>query len=161
MIETEQHIINSTQQTLPNNNISNNIKKNREWDILEIATHNINGIRGDRLKLLNLLKWEKKEKIKIMGISDTNIDSKQGIHINKNKIEHLGYKGYWSSRANKTSGSDMAIFVDDIWAKHVSSVKQKGSYYIEVTLMFKGINIRIIQLYALLNNKAVTKQLAA
>ena len=34
-----------------------NMTTAREWDNLRVVTHNINGLKEDRLKLLNIIKW--------------------------------------------------------------------------------------------------------
>ena len=66
----------------------------REQDNLQVVTYNINGLRGDRLKLLNIIKWSAEYHFQVIGISDTNIGKQQGKHINNNELDNMGYKGY-------------------------------------------------------------------
>jgi len=144
-----------------NNALLNSDKLNkidrREWDTLKILTHNINGIKNDKLKLFNMVNWARKKDIKILGISNINIGKKEGKWINDRKLKDMGYTGYWSNKDQKIKGSRVAILVKNEWAKHIGSVISINPYLIEVKLFFKGVTIKVIQLYALPNDDITSK----
>jgi len=102
-------------QVNDNNALLNSDKLNkidrREWDTLKISTHNINGIKNDKLKLFNMVNWAREKDIKILGISDTNIGKKEGKWINDRELKDMGYTGYWSNKDQKIKGSGVAILV--------------------------------------------------
>ena len=52
-----------------------------------ITTHNINGLKNDKSKLLNLATWGKANRIPIIGLSETNIDKKLGGMYNTNDLQ--------------------------------------------------------------------------
>ncbi len=131
----------------------------REWDTLSVITHNINGIKNNKNKLFNLINWAREKDIKAIGISDTNIDKKEGQWLNKKEIIDMGYIGYWSNKDNKVKGSGVAILIKNTWSKHVGSVVNRNPYFIEITLFFKGINIKLTQVYAPPNDISITRKL--
>ena len=65
------------------------IGENREsivedYQTLNIAIHNINGIKGNVTKLELLLEWASQEKIDIIGVNETNTTEKQSkYNINR------------------------------------------------------------------------------
>jgi len=97
--------------------------------------------------LFNIINWAREKDIKVLGLSDTNIDNKEGNWINEKELTNMGYKGFWSKRDIKVKGSGVAIIVNNEWAKHVESVISINPYVIEIKMFFKGITIKIIQLY--------------
>ena len=58
--------------------------ENTNYRTLNIATHNINGIKGKITKLELLAEWGKKEKIDIIGINESNISERMGKFTLKN-----------------------------------------------------------------------------
>lgn len=122
-----------------------------------MATHNINGLRNSKSKLLNLVIWGKENRFPIIGISETNIDKKQGAIYNNNDLKFWNYTGYWSNRDNKVKGSGVTILVQNDWNKHVGSVKLVSPYIIELKLFFKGITFIIFMCYLPPNNTNIEK----
>ena len=61
-----------------------------DYRTLKIATHNINGVKGNIVKLEMLMDWASREKIDLIGINETNITERQiSFSMNKQK-EYLG-----------------------------------------------------------------------
>src|ERR1043166_45482 len=85
-------------------NIINNQKPPRSWDLLKIATHNINGLNKEREKLLHLVAWAKEQRIPIIRLAETNINSKVGNIYNNNDLKEWCFFGIWSEKANKIKG---------------------------------------------------------
>ena len=69
----------------------------------------------------------------------------------------MGYKGFWSKKDKKVKGSGVAIIVNNEWAKHVRSVISINPYVIKIKMFFKGITIKIIQLYTAPNDDRTLK----
>ena len=61
-----------------------------DYRILNIATHNINRIKGNATKLELLLEWASQEKIDIIGVNEMNIIEKQSKHNMNKQEEYLG-----------------------------------------------------------------------
>ena len=72
----------------------------------------------------------------------------------------MGYIGYWLNKDNKVKRSRVAILIKNTWSKHVGSVVNRNPYFIEITLFFKRINIKLTQVYALLNDISIMHKLA-
>ena len=81
-----------------------------KWDRLHVAAHNINGLKGDPTKLHKLIEWALDENFHIIGLSETNIDPKEGKWLNRD-LHSLDYTGYWSTKDNKIKGSGVALII--------------------------------------------------
>src|SRR6185437_13788317 len=70
------------------------------------------------------------------------------------------YTGYWSSATEeKKKGSDMGILIEEQWEKHVGAVKRVSKYMIEVTLFLKQMELVVMGVYLLLNDKTTRKKI--
>ena len=79
---------------------------------IQIACHNINGLKTRGWKLENLLSWAEKEEITILGITETNIAEREGKFLIYNQTAQ--YKGYWTSAVtDKKKGSGVGILIDE------------------------------------------------
>ena len=55
------------------------IKIKERWkEKIKVRMHNINGLKGDSLKLERLVEYCKKKQFNLMGIIETNINEKEG-----------------------------------------------------------------------------------
>ena len=118
-----------------------------KWDRLKITSHNINGLKGDQFKLHKLIEWVLDDNIHIIGLSETNLSSREGRWLNT-ALHTLDYTAYWSEKDTKIKGSGVAIIIHNKWAKHAEKVRTIGPYLIDITMYFKGATINIIQLYS-------------
>ena len=121
---------------------------------LKIACHNINGLKTKGWKLESLLGWAEEEEITILGIMETNLTESEGkflMHAANRK-----YVGFWASAAkDKKKGSGIGILVEEHWEKHVGAVKKINKYMIEIILYFKQLELVILGVYILPNDKVV------
>jgi len=120
---------------------------------IRIACHNINGLKTKGWKLESLLGWAEEEEITILGIMETNLTENEGkflMHATNRK-----YVGFWASAAkDKKKGSGVGILVEEQWEKHVGAVKKINEYMIEIILYFKQLELVILGVYILPNDKA-------
>ena len=61
-----------------------------DYQILNIATHNINRIKGNAIKLELLLEQASQEKIDIIRVNETNTTEKQNKYNINRQEEYLG-----------------------------------------------------------------------
>ena len=126
-----------------------------DYRILNIATHNINGIKGNATKLELLLEQASQEKIDIIGVNETNITEKQSKY-NMNRQEE--YLGIWTdAEESKKKGSGVGLIMNKKQEKHLSQVKRSNAYYIEALFIFKKQKLQIIVVYILHNDKKIRK----
>ena len=52
-------------------------KSLRLWDRTAVASHNVNGLKGDTTKIIMLEEWGNTNHINIIGLSETNIEDKR------------------------------------------------------------------------------------
>ena len=116
----------------------------RLWDHLFLCTHNINGINNNHTKLHHLVEWAHERHINIIGLSETNIDKRNGPFC---MPPSFNYDSYWSPRDDKVKGSGIGIIIEKEWAKHIGFIDNNDPYFIHLTLYFKGVTIHIVQLY--------------
>ncbi|CAG8812348.1 34314_t:CDS:2 [Gigaspora margarita] len=77
-----------------NNNIDEAKEKNIEnFNRLKIEVYNINRLRLDEEKLISLADQYNKDKMGIIGITETNIGEKEEKWLN---TKHFGYASFWS-----------------------------------------------------------------
>ena len=75
---------------------------------IKVACHNINGIKNNRIKLKTLVEWSKKENVKVLGLVETNSNSKEL----RFSLEEKNFKGFWTqSMVIKRKGSSVGILV--------------------------------------------------
>src|ERR1700722_13320057 len=121
------------------------------------AHHNINGIKGDTLKLLALV--DKLKDKHIIGLIETNLDKAGGAALNHDLYNQFALKGIWSTRDNKIKGSGVALLINAAWEKHISKIIHHGHYMIQLLLQFKGANLHIFQIYLPPGNQDTCKSL--
>ena len=84
--------------------------ENTNYRILNIATHNINRIKGSFSKLDLILEWAKKESIDIVGINESNTTERQNKFNTKKQEEFFGV---WSdAEYNKKKGSGVGLLIN-------------------------------------------------
>jgi len=128
-----------------------------DYRILKIATHNINVIKGNSIKLEVLLEWAKQEKIDIIGINETNTTERQNRFSMSRQEE---YSGIWSdAEENKKKGSGVGLIMNKKWEKHLSQVNRNNAYYIEALFIFKKEKIQIIVVYIPHNDQKIRKDI--
>ena len=128
-----------------------------DFRTLKIATHNINGIKGNSVKLELLLEWAKKEKIDLLGINETNTTEIQNRHRLKNQNDYLGI--WTNAEENKKKGSGIGLIMNKKWEKHLSQVKRSNTYYLEALFVFKRQKVLIIVVYIPHNDQKIRKNI--
>ena len=89
---------------------SENSSEVEDFRILKIAIHNINGIKGNLVKLESLLDWAKTNDIDMLGINETNTTERQNHFSMNNQKE---YKGIWTdAEENKKKGSGVGLLMN-------------------------------------------------
>jgi exonuclease III len=83
-----------------------NIHKKR-YDHFRFFSHNINGLRGDNSKINKLEKWAGDTGYDFFGISETNLNKREGCNMRRNNS--APYQYFWSSKDNKVKGSGVAL----------------------------------------------------
>ena len=77
---------------------------------LNIACHNINGMKSNKHKIELVYEWAIDNKIDILGLAETNISKKEGFFMLKDLIR---YREFWSdSDTVKKKGSGVEILVE-------------------------------------------------
>ena len=134
------------------NNINSINRDNpRRKSELNIATHNINGIKSNIQKIDSLYEWAIDNSIDILGVAETNISSKEGMWITR---EHTKFRSFWSSsNKDKKKGSGVGLLISDQWEKYIGQIDKVNEYLISVSLVLKQLEIIIIMLYIPPNNE--------
>src|SRR5437868_4251407 len=60
-----------------------------DYQILNIATHNINRIKGNAIKVEILLEWVRQEKIDIIGINEMNTTERQNKFSMNRQVDYV------------------------------------------------------------------------
>ena len=88
---------------------SENLSKVEDFRTLKIATHNINGIKGNLVKLESLLDWAKTNDIDMLRINETNTTKRQNHFTINNQKE---YKGIWTdAEENKKKSFEVSLIM--------------------------------------------------
>jgi exonuclease III len=83
-------------------------KSGRRITNAKIACHNINGIKHNKIKLRTIVEWAKEEDVDILGLVETNSNSKELKH----SLEDNYYRGIWSqSEIIKKKGSGVELLI--------------------------------------------------
>ena len=127
------------------------------FQTLKVATHNINGIKGNTTKLELLAKWAKEERIDILGINESNIDERQGKFCLAKSSEYISF--WTSAEEGKLKGSGVGLIINRIWEKHIGKITRYSSYYIDALLVFKKVKILVIIAYIPPSDKEIKKLL--
>jgi len=128
-----------------------------DYQILNIATHNINRIKGNAIKIEILLEWARQEKIDIIGINETNTTERQNKFSMNRQVD---YVGIWAdAEENKKKGSGVGLIMNKKWEKHLSQVKRNNAYCLEALFIFKKQKIQIIVVYIPHNDQKTRKDI--
>src|ERR1043165_9154194 len=112
---------------------------------ISLASHNIISFT-DYIKRFQIINESLSNNIDILGLSETNLTSKQSKFIHKELLPN--YYSVFNSAPDKCKGTGVAILLKPSIASHV--IKSKGNLgrYIYVDLVFKRhMAIRIFQIY--------------
>lgn len=122
---------------------------------LNIATHNINGLKTNNQKIETLREWMTDNRLDIVGLAETNISEREGRFLTQN-IKN--YKSFWSNAdLNKKKGSGVGLLVNQQWEKHLGQIERTNEYMIMATFMFKQLEIIIMVVYLPPNDKEKRK----
>ena len=131
--------------------------ENIEGTNLNIATHNINGLKKNNQKIEKLYEWLIDNEIDIISLSEMNISSKEAFFITRNMKE---YKSFWAnSNPEKKKGSGVGILINEHWEKHLGGIDRTNENMIIANFLFKQLEIVIIMLYMPPNNREEHKKI--
>jgi len=123
---------------------------------INIAVHNINGLKGNRHKLEILVDKLEEEKYDLVGIVETNISEKEGQYIisHREKID-----SFWTNaEKGKNKGSGVGILVSKNWSKHIGQIRKHSSYLLEVHFFFKQLELVVFIVYIAPNSQPRRKE---
>jgi len=123
---------------------------------INIAVHNINGLKGNRHKLEILVDKLEEEKYDLVGIVETNISEKEGQYIisHREKID-----SFWTNaEKGKNKGSGVGILVSKNWSKHIGQIRKHSSYLLEVYFFFKQLELVVFIVYIAPNSQLRRKE---
>ena len=80
-----------------------------DYRILNIATHNINGIKGNAIKVEILLEQARQEKIDIIGINKMNTTERQNKFSMNRQVDYVGIWADAEENKKKGSGVDLIM----------------------------------------------------
>ena len=132
-------------------------KEIANFESINIATHNINGIKGNTTKLNLLEEWISREKVDIIGINETNIKEQQGKFILPKDSKFVSF--WTSAEEGKLKGSGVGLIIHKSWEKHIGRITRFESYYIDALLVFKKVKMLVIVVYIPPNDKETKKLL--
>ena len=114
---------------------------------MNISTHNIISF-SDYTKRIQIINEAYINHTDILGLSKTNITSKQSLHIKKEiSNKFVSFFNNDSSKF-KPKGSGVAILVKPLLAPYITNHKGKQGRYIYVDFSFRNHNkLRIFQVY--------------
>ena len=103
--------------------------------------HNINRLKGDMIKLDWLVEYCKEEYFNLVGISETNINEKEGEWFNReNKI----YRSFWTStEKDKNKSSRIRLLVDQNWFHHMRVCKKFNPYLLKAEFYFRKVMLQV------------------
>ena len=137
--KTQNNIVNTT-PNLPTNNQS---------DLIKICTHNVRGINRTTDQN-NILQECKRQKIDIIGLSETKLNNISADFSFKDQNE---YKKFFTCDDNSPSSAGIIILVHKTLAKNIHQVKKTNGHILTINFLFKGRKkLSITQVY-LPNNK--------
>src|ERR1044072_2472547 len=146
----------------PTDNHSFNNKHNynslTSQSTISIASHNVISFT-DYTKRLQIIHESLYNNIDILGLSETNLTSKQSKFVKKEILSN--YNSYFSSSPNKCKGTGVVILLKPTLNAHVIHSKGIKGRYIYADLAFrKRITIRLFQVYLHANRKDINERIA-
>ena len=119
------------------------IEKLKECRV-NMACHNINGIRGNKVKLKAIAEWACENEIDLLGLVETNSSEKEL----RFSLDEVNMKGFWSQyEVTKRKGSGVGLLVGPRWEKHLGQVCRFEEYMIEARFYFKQSVVVVIVVY--------------
>src|ERR1043166_10172331 len=125
---------------------------------ISIASNNVISFT-DYTKRLQIIHESLHNNIDILGLSETNLTSKQSKFVKKEILST--YNSYFSSSPNKCKGTGVAILLKPTLNAHVTHSKGSKGRYIYVDLVFrKRVTIRVFQVCLHANPKDINERIA-
>ena len=122
---------------------------------LNIAMHNINGLKTCGQKIETLYDWLTDNEIDILGLAETNISTREGFFLTNGKDN---YKSFWANASlDKKKGSGVGLLVNEQWERHLGQVDRVNEYMITANFFFKQMEVLIMMIYMPPNNKEKRK----
>src|ERR1044072_5568805 len=126
-------------------NNKHNFTSSTSQPTIFIASHNIISFT-DYTKRLQIINESMSNNNDILGLSETNLTSKQSKFIRKELLPN--YHSFFSSASDRCKGTGVAILLKNHIASHVIKSKGNMGRYVYVDLAFKQhVTIRIFQIY--------------
>src|SRR5260363_222435 len=143
----------------PNENECIQTKNNYTVQNIEInmATHNINGLKTHGYRLDILIQWAKENNLNLISISETNIQEIEGNYLLKEEVD---YRGIWTNASSsKHKGSGVGLLVQKDLEKYIGKIERPNKFLLVVHFFLKHNSFIVISVYLLLNNKEVAKSI--
>src|ERR1043165_3146077 len=138
-------------------NNKHNPKSSTSQSTISIASNNVISFT-DYTKRLQIIHESLYNNIDILGLSETNLTSKQSKFVKKEILSN--YNSYFSSSPNKCKGTGVAILLKPTLNAHVTRSKENKGKYIYVDLVFKKrVTIRLFQVYLHANPKDINERI--
>ena len=110
----------------------------------QIATNNVRGL-SEPAKQRQLMNYIQENKIDIMGVSETKLNTRTAEFMYKH---HDSYLSWWNCEDSNQAGSGVGLIINKNIAQYIQSVRGHKGRVIYADLFMKGrIKLRIIQLY--------------
>ena len=93
---------------------------------LNIIAHNINGLRGNDSKLFTLIEYCKNKDVDIVGITETNLERREGEYKNANPQVNNTYKSFWTTKDQKIKGSGVGLLIHNRIEKFIGKIERMG-----------------------------------
>ena len=137
----------------PENDINYRGKGN---ETIKIGAHNINGIKGDYMKVEQLAEYGKSEGYNIIGIIETNIGEQEGKWVN---TKEYGFASFWTEpEKGKHKGSGIGLLVDQNWLKNMGVCKRFSPYLLKAEFFFRRVVFQVWIVYLPPKNEEVTRK---
>src|SRR5436190_340691 len=126
---------------------------------LTLATHNINGLRTDHVKLSSILNWCQIHKVDLLALNETNC-TERDINFKISPEHKNDFQFIWSSKDDaKSKGSGVAIIFNKTWAPYYYNHTIFSPYLIQVKFLFYGRELIVWAYYIPPNNQEITKEI--
>jgi len=124
---------------------------------MDIAVHNINGIKRDKNILSALL--DELADCDVVCLNETNLTQREGKFLSKEFVDN--WQSYWSKALpdHKKKGFGVAIFIKNEWARYIQKIRYVSPYVMTLQLAFRQCNITITNIYRCPNDDDNSKQI--
>ncbi len=136
---------------------SQNQSKREKFNLLDIAVHNINGIKLNKNILSALL--DELTECDVVCLNETNLTQREGKFLSNDFTAN--WKSYWSKAppGHKKKGFGVAIFIKNEWARYIKKINYVSPYVMTLQLAFRQCNITITNIYRCPNDDLNSKQI--